>query len=173
MGMELKILRATREVNEAQKQRIPDKIEEYCGPNLKGKTFALWGVAFKANTDDVRESAALHVAAALLKAQATVHFYDPVAGSNFKRAMEEEGHSDTERLVSFQDKYKALTGAQALVVLTEWREFSEVDFSLVKKHLANSLVIDGRNIFDGEKVRALGLDYVGLGRPHIRGPVRP
>ena len=159
VGVEVKMIKATREVNEAQKQKIASEIIKRFGPDLSGKIFALWGVAFKANTDDVRESAAMDLARALHRARAQIHFYDPVASENFKKALGPKVCA-----VSFRDKYEALEGAQALILLTEWREFSHVDLTLVKKNLAYPLIVDGRNLLSRHRVSSLGLEYKGLGR---------
>lgn len=158
-GMNLKIVDATEVVNDEQKKYVFDKMKKYFKGELKGKKFAFWGVAFKANTDDVRETAAIAMANALLDAGAVVHFYDPVASENFLHVM-----GNRSGLVQFNDKFEAVNGCDGLVTVTEWREFQAPDFSVLKKLLKTPVVFDGRNLFETSKVKDAGLDYFAIGK---------
>lgn len=165
LGKELKIVQATEEVNDSQKTYMYHKISQHFGGDLKGKTFAFWGVAFKANTDDVREAPAIYMSKALVQAGATVKFYDPEASDNFAKLM--ESYPVTEgKLEPVSDMYKCLEGADALVTMTEWREFQAPDFSKVKSALKNPVIFDGRNLYKTEKVLDAGFDYYAIGK-HI------
>ena len=166
-GMDLKIVRAAEEVNISQKFRMFDKIVHYFGKNLKGKIFTFWGVAFKANTDDVRESAAISFAEVLLGEGANIHFYDPIASDNYLSMMEERGH-DLTRITPFEDKYSCLKDSDGLVVLTEWREFSSVDFDRMKANLKHPVIFDGRNLLETKKVLSSGFDYYAVGKAIAR-----
>ncbi len=127
--------------------------------DVKGKTFTFWGVAFKANTDDVRETSAIYMAKALIKDGATINFFDPVASDNFLALM--ENHPS---LKKFDNKYDALNGSDALVTMTEWREFSTPDFSEIKSRLNAPVIFDGRNLYDTHKVLSLGFKYFAIGK---------
>lgn len=157
-GMDLRVVRATEEVNDDQKVRLFEKMKAHYG-DVKGKTFTFWGVAFKANTDDVRETAAIYMAKALTEAGATVQFFDPVASDNFLKLM-----GDNDKLVRFENKYDALKGSDALVTMTEWREFSSPDFSEVKERLNTPVIFDGRNLYDTQKVLDAGFTYYAIGK---------
>lgn len=157
-GTNLRVVEATEDVNDDQKVRMFEKMKKHYG-DLKGKTFAFWGVAFKANTDDVRETSAIYMAKALIKEGATVHFFDPVASENFLKVMD---HNPA--LKKFDNKYDALTGCDALVTMTEWREFSAPDFEEVKNRLKAPVLFDGRNLYDTHKVLELGFKYFAIGK---------
>ncbi|MDD0852622.1 UDP-glucose/GDP-mannose dehydrogenase family protein [Halobacteriovorax sp. GB3] len=157
-GMDLRVVRATEEVNDDQKVRLFDKMKAHYG-DVKGKTFTFWGVAFKANTDDVRETAAIYMAKVLTEAGATVQFFDPVASDNFLKLM---GNND--KLIRFENKYDALKGSDALVTMTEWREFSSPDFSEIKERLNTPVIFDGRNLYDTQKVLDAGFTYYAIGK---------
>ena len=162
-GMDLKIINATEEVNDEQKSYVFSKIVKYYGENLKGKIFTFWGVAFKANTDDVRETAAIAMARKLIGAGATIHIFDPVATENYLNLMSE--FKDCEgKIKSFENKYDALNGSDALVTVTEWREFTTPDFSEIKKRLNKPVIFDGRNLYDTKKVMAEGFEYFAIGK---------
>lgn len=162
-GMDLKIINATEEVNDEQKSYVFSKIVKYYGENLEGKIFTFWGVAFKANTDDVRETAAIAMAQKLIGAGATIHIFDPVATENYLNLMSE--FKDCEgKIKSFENKYDALNGTDALVTVTEWREFTTPDFSEIKKRLNKPVIFDGRNLYDTKKVLAEGFEYFAIGK---------
>ncbi len=158
-GRPLRILAAVEEVNEAQKLRLVEKIVARLGEDLAGRTFALWGLAFKPNTDDMREAPALEIIAALAARGAKVVAYDPVAMTEAGRVLAGAPH------VAFAaSPMAALAGADALVVVTEWKEFRSPDFDAIRKALREPLVFDGRNLYDPPAVRAAGLEYFAIGR---------
>jgi len=158
-GIELKVVRAVEEANERQKGVIADKVARRFGADLAGKRFALWGLAFKPNTDDMREAPSRVVIAALLARGATVCAYDPVA-------MKEAAHVyEAESAVSFADSpMAALGGADALVIMTEWKAFRSPDFDAVKAALRAPVIFDGRNLYEPAVVRSHGLEYHAIGR---------
>jgi len=162
LGMELSIVKATEDVNDAQKLRMLEKINEYYGTDLSGKTFAFWGAAFKANTDDVREASAIYMAKALVEAGATVNFFDPVAADNFMKIMVSKGLES--KVHSFSDKYECLNGTDGLVTMTEWREFKAPDFDKIKAGLNKPVIFDGRNLYKTKKILDLGFDYFAVGK---------
>ena len=162
-GMDLKIVNATEVVNDEQKSYVFHKIEKYFGPNLKGKTFTFWGVAFKANTDDVRETAAIAMARKLIGAGATIQIFDPVATENYLHEMSKFKECEG-KIKSFENKYDALNGSDALITVTEWREFNTPDFSEIKSRLNKPVIFDGRNLYDTKKVLAEGFDYFAIGK---------
>ena len=157
-GMELKIVQATEDVNDSQKTYMFDKIKAHFGGNLEGKTLTFWGVAFKANTDDIRESPAIYMARALTGAGAKVNFYDPVASDNFEKFM------DNSELKRFNDKYEALENSDGLVTVTEWREFQNPDFNTIKSKLNTPIIFDARNLYNTEKVKEEGFTYFAIGK---------
>ena len=158
-GQRLQILEAVRSVNDAQKHVLVDKIVERLGPDLTGRKFALWGLAFKPNTDDMREAPSRVVIDALAARGARVVAYDPVAMSEARRVF-----ADVPHLAYAESPIAACDGADALVVITEWKEFRSPDFDDIKSRLSTPLVFDGRNVFSPELVRAAGLEYFGIGR---------
>ena len=158
-GMELKVLNAVDSANNAQKHVLGTKIKIRFGNNLKGRHFALWGLAFKANTDDMREATSREVINDLLDAGATVTAYDPVAMHEAKRCYPNEpGISYAE------DQTAALQGADALIIVTEWTEFRSPDFSAIKTSLKNPVIFDGRNLYEPQWVRSMGFEYLAIGR---------
>ncbi|HEY8622326.1 MAG TPA: UDP-glucose/GDP-mannose dehydrogenase family protein [Casimicrobiaceae bacterium] len=159
-GRPLKILAAVESVNDAQKKRLLEKITLRFGPDLTNKTFAVWGLAFKANTDDMREAPSQTVIRGLLDRGASVMAYDPVAMDEARRVF-----GTTARLAYAASPMDAVTGADALVVVTEWQEFRSPDFSELRRTLRQPLLFDGRNLFHPTQVRAAGLEYFGIGRP--------
>ena len=159
-GRPLKILAAVEAVNDAQKKLLLEKITQRFGPDLANKTFAVWGLAFKANTDDMREASSQTLVRGLLDRGASVMAYDPVAMEEAKRVF-----GTTARLEYAASPMDAVTGADAVVVVTEWQEFRSPDFSELKRTLRQPLLFDGRNLFDPKEVRAAGLEYFGIGRP--------
>jgi UDPglucose 6-dehydrogenase len=165
-GMNLKIVDATEQVNYEQRLYVLEKIKQHFGSDLKGKRFAFWGVAFKANTDDVRESSSLVLASELAKLGAVISYYDPVASDNFLQAMKEEHPHATGSLERSDDLYDVLKGCDALLTVTEWREFQNPDFEQIKSSLKSPVIIDGRNLFSTKKVLKQGFAYYAIGK-HI------
>jgi UDPglucose 6-dehydrogenase len=159
-GRPLEILAAVESVNDTQKKRLLEKITQRFGPDLSNKKFAVWGLAFKANTDDMREAPSQTVVRGLLDRGASVTAYDPVAMDEARRVF-----GTTSRLAYAASPMDAVTGADALVVVTEWQEFRSPDFSELRRTLRQPLLFDGRNLFDPKEVRAAGLEYFGIGRP--------
>jgi UDPglucose 6-dehydrogenase len=158
-GFDLKLLKAVEEVNDLQKYVLPKKIKKQFGDNLKGKHFALWGLAFKPNTDDMREASSRVLINELIKAGATITAYDPVAMDEAKRIFKDEKHLS---FVDTQDD--ALKNADALIIVTEWTEFRSPDFALIKSSLKAPFIFDGRNLYDPKAVRTLGFKYFPIGR---------
>jgi UDPglucose 6-dehydrogenase len=155
----LKILAAVEAVNSAQKLRLVEKIVARLGGSLAGRTFALWGLAFKPNTDDIREAPSRAIIAALAERGAKIVAWDPVAIPEARRVL------STVTALSFATSpMAALEGADALVVVTEWQEFRSPDFAAIRKALKQPLVFDGRNLYDSAAVRAAGLEHFAIGR---------
>ncbi|CAM8454813.1 Ugd Predicted UDP-glucose 6-dehydrogenase [Candidatus Methylopumilus universalis] len=158
-GFDLKLLKVVEEVNDLQKFVLPKKIKKQFGDNLKGKHFALWGLAFKPNTDDMREASSRVLINELIKAGASITAYDPVAMDEGKRIFKGEKH------LTFADTQdEALKNADALIIVTEWTEFRSPDFALIKSSLKSPMIFDGRNLYDPKTVRALGFNYYPIGR---------
>ncbi len=158
-GHPLRLLTAVGEVNEAQKHVLAAKVKRRFGADLSGRRFAIWGLAFKANTDDMREASSLALIADLLEAGAEVRAYDPVARHEAAKLF--AGQS---RVVLVDSAAAALEGADALCVVTEWREFRSPDFGAIKSSLGSAVVFDGRNLYDPAAMRALGIEYFPIGR---------
>ncbi|MEI7733893.1 MAG: UDP-glucose/GDP-mannose dehydrogenase family protein [Ferruginibacter sp.] len=160
VGYDFKILDAVMEVNEKQKTHLLPAIKAYFNNDLKGKKIALWGLAFKPNTDDIREAPALYIIEELLKEGAAVKTYDPEAMNNVKALL---GDS-----ISFCERqYDALEDADILVIATEWSEFRTPDFEKMKSLLKNKVIFDGRNLFDLKVMEELGFHYVSVGRKTV------
>lgn len=159
-GMQLSIVDAVEKVNRTQKQRILDKIRIRFGEHLDGKRFALWGLAFKPNTDDMREAPSRVVINGLLARGASVCVYDPAAMEEAKRVLAgEKGINYAKTPVD------ALDGADALIIVTEWKEFRSPDFTDMKSRLKQPVVIDGRNLYDPRVLQDAGIEYLSIGRP--------
>jgi len=158
-GMELKVLNAVEEANDAQKHVLAKKIKTKFGNDLKGRRFAVWGLAFKPNTDDMREAPSRYLIADLFEAGATVTAYDPAAVHEAKRIF-----GDEPRLAYAESPMAALDGADALVIVTEWKEFRSPDFSVIRQKLKTPVIFDGRNLYEPALVRAADIDYQGIGR---------
>jgi UDPglucose 6-dehydrogenase len=159
-GMHLQIVEATELVNAEQKKYMVGKVLKHFKGDVKGKVFALWGVAFKANTDDIRETPAIETARALVKAGAKVRFYDPEASENFQSYM----NSIEIPVDGFENKYDALSGADGVIVLTEWKQFRAPDFEEMKSRLREKVIFDGRNLYNTHKVLELGFKYYAVGK---------
>ena len=158
-GIDLRVLNAVEAANDAQKHVLGNKIKKRFGPDLKGKHFALWGLAFKANTDDMREATSREVIKDLLAAGATVTAYDPVAMPEARHCL-----PDLTALSYAENPMLALENADALVIVTEWKEFRSPDFGAIKAKLKNPLIFDGRNLYDPVVVRSGGIEYHPIGR---------
>ena len=156
----LRIMAAVEEANEAQKQRLLEKVIKRLGADLSGLTFAVWGLAFKPNTDDMREAPSRAIVPGLIQRGGRVVAYDPVAMDESRRVF-----GDLDGLTYASSPLSALDGADALLVITEWKEFRSPDFVEIKARLRQALVFDGRNLFDPALVREAGLEYSGIGRP--------
>jgi len=154
---DFKILKAVEQVNAKQKVHLVEKIKSFYHGNLQGKHFALWGLAFKPSTDDIREAPALSIIDALTSAGATVTAYDPEAMSNVKGQI-------GDKIKYAANQYQALAGAEALIIATEWSEFRTPDFERMEKEIKHKIIFDGRNLFDVYKMRELGYHYVSIGR---------
>ena len=162
-GIDLKIARSVEDVNKSQKMLMVRKIiEHYRSEDLAGKTFAVWGLAFKPKTDDVREAPALTICSELVKRGARVRVYDPEANDTFREKF--GAHSNLECV---KDNYEALKGADALIVCTEWNAFRQPNFKLIKQELVKPVVFDGRNIYDIADMRSYGFTYYSVGRPSV------
>ena len=158
-GVKLRVLDAVEQANDAQKLVLVERVVKRFGEDLAGRTFAVWGLAFKPNTDDMREAPSRVIVAELTRRGARVQAYDPVAMPEAKRVM-----GDTVGLALVDSAEAALKGADALLIVTEWREFRTPDFDRIKADLKQPLILDGRNLYEPELMRALGIEYVGVGR---------
>jgi UDPglucose 6-dehydrogenase len=157
------ILEAVESRNARQKRRLFDKVVARFGPDLSGHTFALWGLAFKPDTDDVREASAVTTIELLLQAKAKVKAYDPIAMENVRKAVAGD-FLEKRQLVFCTDQYEALDGADSLLLVTEWKQFRSPDFELMKRRLRQPVIFDGRNQYDPAEVTAQGFEYYGIGR---------
>jgi len=157
---DFEILNAVMKVNEEQKLFLMPKINSYFNNDLKGKRFALWGLAFKPNTDDIREAPALYMIDALTEAGATVHAYDPEAMPNVKQVV-------GDKIDFAESQYDALENADALIIATEWSEFRTPEFEKISSMLNNKVIFDGRNVYDREQMKQLGFFYESVGREKV------
>lgn len=158
-GLDLKVLTAVEAANDAQKHVLSRKLKARLGNDLSGRHIAVWGLAFKPNTDDMREAPSLELIHDLLNSGATVTAYDPVAMHEAQRVL---GHDD--RIRYSESPNDALLNADALVIVTEWKEFRSPDFDLIKARLKQPLIVDGRNLYDPALVRGQGFEYLAIGR---------
>jgi UDPglucose 6-dehydrogenase len=157
VNYDFRILNAVMDVNEKQKLHLLPKIEKYFKSKLKGKHFALWGLAFKPNTDDIREAPALYIIDALLAHGATISVFDPEAMNNVRQVVGDK--------VSYaENQYEALEGADALIIATEWNEFRTPNFLKIVTTLKSKVIFDGRNLFDVTAIKELGFYYESVGR---------
>jgi UDPglucose 6-dehydrogenase len=157
---EMKLLTLVDQVNKEQKKVLVKKVLKHFDNDLKGKTFAVWGLAFKPNTDDMREAPSVVIINMLLELGAKIRAYDPEAMDNAKFYLQD-------RINYAKDEYDCLTGADALLVLTEWNEFRSPDFELVKNKLKNPVIFDGRNIFNRRHTKAAGFYHYSIGKSVI------
>lgn len=162
-GYEPEMLRATEAVNARQKQVLFAKLNEHFGNDLKGKTIALWGLAFKPNTDDMREAPSRELMEALWDAGANVHAFDPEAMDEARRI-----YGERDDLTLCKSATAALEGADGLVVVTEWPVFRSPDFGEIRSKLKHPVIFDGRNLYDPAHVKAAGLSYYSIGRPPVK-----
>ena len=173
-GYKMGVLKAVEEVNEYQKTVLFNKLAKRFGgeANLKGKTIAMWGLAFKPETDDMREATALVLIDLLTKAGATVRVFDPVAMNECKRRMAAKEEAEkaagnaagtAAQIVYCNDMYEALLDADALLLVTEWKQFRMPSFGVMKKSMKNALIIDGRNIYDAKELAEAGFEYSAIG----------
>ena len=160
-GIELELLRAVHAVNEQQRHILFRKVERALGPALRGATVGLWGLAFKADTDDVRSSPAVPLIESLLAAGASVRAHDPEAVASARRMF-------GDRIAYLETPYAAASGADALVVVTEWRMYRTPDFERLRSVLRRPLIIDARNLYDPDRMAAGGFEYYGIGRGRPR-----
>lgn len=151
-----RILSAVDEVNNAQKQVLFRKVQNYFGSSLKGRTIALWGLAFKPRTDDIREAPALSLIDALLEAEAKVRVHDPIAMDNVREIYRDE-------LIYCENMYDTLDEADALLIVTEWSEFRNPNFDLMRQLLLQPVIFDGRNLYEPSVMQQLGFEYSGIG----------
>jgi UDPglucose 6-dehydrogenase len=159
-GLPARLLNAVEDVNDEQKLVLVEKVLARYGNDLKGRTFALWGLAFKPNTDDMREAPSRVIIDELLKRGAKVQAYDPVATTEAQRVM-----AGWDGLTYAEGANAALEGADALLIVTEWKEFRTPDFDLFKTTLKDKVVFDGRNLYEPSLIRTFGLEYFAIGRP--------
>ncbi len=161
-GVDFKIVKAVDQVNERQKMVLVDKIEKHFGSKkaIKGKKFAIWGLSFKPRTDDMREAPSLTIISALTEMGASVVAYDPEAIEEAKHAI-----GDNSSVEFAKDNYSALSGADALIIITEWNEFRRPDFDKMKEELGEAIVFDGRNLYEPAKMEERGFVYHSIGRP--------
>jgi UDPglucose 6-dehydrogenase len=164
-GMPLNVLNAVEEANEQQKRRLFEKLEAALNGKLRGSHIALWGLAFKPNTDDMREAPALTLIDGLLAAGATVVAHDPAAMPECRRRL-------GDRICYADSNYEALDGADALVIVTDWNEYRHPDFNRMKKALRHPVIIDGRNLYNADRLRSLGFLYDSIGRAHATETVK-
>jgi UDPglucose 6-dehydrogenase len=156
---DFEILNSVMEVNQKQKLKLFYKMKDYFG-DLKGKTVAIWGLAFKPYTDDIREAPSLYNINELLLAGAKVQAYDPEAMANIKKIY-------GNKIELFDDEYNALKGADALLIITEWPVFRQPDFELMSKNLKQKVIFDGRNLYPTQQMKDLGFKYISIGRKEV------
>ena len=156
-GYAMKVLQAVEEVNENQKTVLFKKLNNYYSGSLKGKTIAVWGLAFKPETDDMREATALVTIKLLLEAGCKVRVYDPIAMDECRRRV-------GDRVEYAADMYDAVLNADALLLLTEWKQFRLPSWGVLKKSMNHALVIDGRNIYDAQEMKKNGFHYFCIGQ---------
>jgi UDPglucose 6-dehydrogenase len=159
LGYKLEILESVENVNYRQKEILYNKLHKALSGNIKGKTFAVWGLSFKPNTDDMREAPSLVLIEKLLAEGAQVKAYDPAAVHETKKVL-------GDRITYAKKSYDALEGVDGLLIVTEWNEFRRPDFERMKNLMTKPLVIDGRNIFDPGRMKKLGFEYYSIGRPN-------
>jgi UDPglucose 6-dehydrogenase len=158
---DFQILNSVMNVNKTQKQKMIDPIKNYFNGDLNGKTIAVWGLAFKPYTDDIREAPALENINSLLDLGADIRTYDPEAMENVKEVLEDS-------IYFANDQYDALDSADALVIMTEWPIFRTPEFDRMQKALNNNVIFDGRNLYDLGQMKELGFEYYSVGRRTVK-----
>lgn len=157
------VLHAVELRNQRQKERIAVKIKAHFNNDLKGKTFCLWGLAFKPGTDDMREASSLQIINDLVQAGAKIQAFDPVATETATAAIADEWLNNN-KVTIVNDQYAALENADALILVTEWKQFRNPDFGMIKQKLKQAVIFDGRNQYNPEQMKELGFKYSGIGR---------
>ncbi|MBN2443782.1 MAG: UDP-glucose/GDP-mannose dehydrogenase family protein [Spirochaetales bacterium] len=157
VGVDMSVVRAVIKANEEQKYLMVAKLKQYLG-TLHGKSIALLGLAFKAETDDVRDSPAINIVEKLLEAGSTIKAHDPKGIENFKKFY------PPPRVNYFEDEFDAIDGVDAIIICTEWNEYRNLDLERAKKHMRGNLIMDTRNVLDSERTKKLGFIYKGIGR---------
>jgi UDPglucose 6-dehydrogenase len=160
-NVEMRIADAAQQANEASQERFARRIIEYFGKRAKGTVVVVWGLAFKAKTDDIRESPAINCVRKLMSEGMKIRAYDPEAAETAKTAT-------GGKIETFENGYDALEGADALVILTDWQEFRNPDFELIAKKLKKPVIFDGRNLYDLDVVRKAGFEYYSIGKPAVK-----
>jgi UDPglucose 6-dehydrogenase len=155
---DFKILKSVMGVNDLQKEILSQKIIDYFGGDVNGKTIAIWGLAFKPNTDDIREAPAITIISRLMSKGAKIQAFDPEAMENFRDEV-------TDSIMYCSNQYDAIKGADALAIITEWSVFRSPDFNKIKTLLSRPAIFDGRNLYGKETMKDLGFDYQSIGRP--------
>lgn len=171
-GVGMRVVSAVEAVNATQKTMLFDRIVGLFGPHLRGLTVAVWGLAFKPNTNDMREAPSLELIHQLLEGGATVHAYDPVAMPEARTAIEGhwgQGHEVLKRLHFMTAAPQVWLGADVLILVTEWKCFHNPDFELMKQHMRRPILVDGRNVFDPQTLQDIGIAYCGVGRRNTLG----
>ncbi len=158
---DFKILSSVMEVNNIQKKILVEKIKQYFGEDLSGKTIGMWGLSFKPNTDDIREAPSLYIIDGILEAGGSVKAYDPEAMPNTKTVY-------GDRITLVEDQYEAIKDADALAIVTEWSVFRAPEFNLMKSVLKNPVIFDGRNVYDLEAMKGKGFYYESIGRSTVK-----
>ena len=161
-GVRLGVLQAVEAANERQKHLLVGRVVARYGEDLHGRTFAVWGLAFKPNTDDMRDAPSRVVIEELVKRGASIRAYDPVAMPEASRVLE-----GVPRIAMVDNQTAALQGADALLIVTEWKEFRNPDFDLIKATLKQPVIFDGRNLYEPALMREFGVEYVGIGRGSV------
>jgi UDPglucose 6-dehydrogenase len=159
-GTNFHIVETVEQVNKEQKKYLAGKVLKHFGNNLKGKTFVLWGTAFKANTDDIRETSAIDTALMLHEAGAKIRIHDPAAADHFEQWMQKLNVP----VDQFENKYDALNGADGLIIMTEWKQYRAPDFEEIKARLKSPVIFDGRNLYNTKKVLEQGFTYYAIGK---------
>jgi UDPglucose 6-dehydrogenase len=162
---EINILTVVDKVNKAQKLKLVEKAQKFFNGDIKGKHFSIWGLAFKPNTDDMREAPSVVIINELLKLGATMSIYDPAAMETSKFYLKD--NSSFENIKYAENEYDVLKDADALFILTEWNEFRNPDYDKMKSGLKNPIIFDGRNIFAPDKMKELGFTYYSIGRNRV------
>ncbi|MCX6640804.1 MAG: UDP-glucose/GDP-mannose dehydrogenase family protein [bacterium] len=161
-GMELEILKSVEMVNERQKRLLTEKVQKFYGDDLSGKIFGIWGLSFKPRTDDMREAPSIVIINGLLNMGAKIQAYDP-------QAMEEASKIFGDRIALVKDEYEAVQNVDGLLIVTEWNEFREPNFDMLRNSMRNPVIFDGRNIYDAKKMASVGFRYFSLGRQEDNG----